>query len=755
MCATRPDDCPCALVHFIIATLCFFPLLLSAPEALGVDTGNLVGPGGGGSFFEPTVSPTNAARVLVASDMTGGYFSADRGRSWKAFNLRGRIRFFAFDPRNSKTFYAKSIGLWRSQDEGSTWTLVYPDPDKVTGMEKHGDHAAEKFITKEPQPNMLAVAVDPKDSAILYAAFADRQSTFLGISNDRGKTWKQQVPLPTGTHRLLLNPTGGLDNRDIFAIGRTSVTARLSGKWTELALPSGVSDITDAVVAFSKNKPANLYLLVAGNLHVSKDCGKHWTKVLLPGHPNIRAVAASSLNRNIAYASFTKMREGDGHGRTYLGVARTDNDGTSWKLVRKEAETDRKPFGADWIGEFFGSGYASAPIALAVAPRSPKTVYSTDAGRILRSDNGGEHWTAVYSSRMQDGAFTGIGIEATNSHGVFFDPFDIKRMFIAYTDIGLFRSENGGQSWIPSTDGVPHTWVNTTYAMAFDPAVRGRVWAVMSSVHDLPRVKMFARHSISDFRGGVAVSEDGGRSWTTSSKGMGPSAATDIELDRESSPQARTLYVAACGRGVYKSIDGGKSWTLKNNGITGQQPLAWHLVLVSPHELYLIVVKRGEEPLPGSPDDGALYHSSDGAEYWEKIGLPEGVNAPNGIAVDPQRRDRIYLAAWGRFTNGREEGGGIYLSTDRARSWVPIFTNDQHIFDITLDEKNPRTLYAVGFESTAWKSWDEGISWNRITGYNFKWGQKVTLDPQDGRMIYVSTFGGGVWHGPAVSDKEK
>jgi hypothetical protein len=40
----------------------------------------------------------------------------------------------------------------------------------------------------------------------------------------------------------------------------------------------------------------------------------------------------------------------------------------------------------------------------------------------------------------------------------------------------------------------------------------------------------------------------------------------------------------------------------------------------------------------------------------------------------------------------------------------------------------------------------------RIKGFNFKWGQRVIPDPRDPRMLYITTFGGSVWHGPAAGD---
>ena len=63
--------------------------------------------------------------------------------------------------------------------------------------------------------------------------------------------------------------------------------------------------------------------------------------------------------------------------------------------------------------------------------------------------------------------------------------------------------------------------------------------------------------------------------------------------------------------------------------------------------------------------------------------------------------------------------------------------------------KDARVLYATGFESAAWRSADRGLTWKRIPGFDFKWAHRVIVDPQDRSMIYITTFGGSVWHGPS------
>jgi photosystem II stability/assembly factor-like uncharacterized protein len=230
---------------------------------------------------------------------------------------------------------------------------------------------------------------------------------------------------------------------------------------------------------------------------------------------------------------------------------------------------------------------------------------------------------------------------------------------------------------------------------------------------------------------------------------MPETAPTHIVLDPTSPAGKRVLWVTAMGRGVYKSTDDGATWTLKNNGIVQHDPLAWRLARADDGTLYVVIARRSEDGSIGTSGDGDLYKSTDGAESWVKANLPVGTNGPNGLAIDPHDPRRLYLAAWGRATGMNGVGGGIYLSTDQGGTWRPVLDRDQHIYDVTIDPHDANILYAAGFESSAWRSSDRGEHWTRIPGYNFKWGQRVMPDLTDSSMIYISTFGGSVWHGPS------
>jgi hypothetical protein len=204
------------------------------------------------------------------------------------------------------------------------------------------------------------------------------------------------------------------------------------------------------------------------------------------------------------------------------------------------------------------------------------------------------------------------------------------------------------------------------YWAVFDPSVKGRMWAAVSGVHDLHRPKMWRNRDVKTFRGGVVASDDGGRTWKPSVEGMEQIAATHILLDPGSPAESRTLYVCGFGKGVYKSTDGGHRWVLKNNGLEGSEPFAWRITPDGKGGLYLLVVRRGTDGGIGTPLDGAIYRSSDGAEHWARMPLPQGVNGPSGLAIDPQDPGRLYLAAWA----GHGKARGAASSLDRCRQDV-------------------------------------------------------------------------------------
>ncbi|MBN9617429.1 MAG: hypothetical protein BGO25_14780 [Acidobacteriales bacterium 59-55] len=737
----------------IVTTIGLAVAFCFARPATFASSFTVVGPGGGGAMFHATISPHDAKEALVACDMTGSYITHDGGHSWRMFNLRGPVRFFVFDPVESRTIYAATEGLWRSTDDGVSWKLLWPQPSTIRGIRMSSDHADETIVA-EPNPmgQVVALAIDPDDSKTLVAGAVKDGKAAVFLSSDNGKTWTKAQDLEEAPQQIWIDPQSNKSDRDLYIAGKMEITVRYRGKWQNRPGPKGVV-FNDVSAGFSAQRGMTLYASSDAGIFLSKDGGVSWTSAALPGSgAKARAIATSLNHPESAYASYSHLQI---DGKIWMGVARTRDSGRTWKLVWKEDKTSSPNIHDAWLSQEYGPEWGENPLGLGVADQDAELAYGTDFGRTMITADGGANWNAAYSRRVEGGGWTSTGLDVTTNYGYLFDPFNPGRRFIPTTDIGLFRSEDGGRSWIHSVRGVPEKWINTTYWVTFDPKVQGKMWGAMSATHDLPRPKMWRTTPVTKYRGGICVSVDGGRTWKPSNAGMPETAPTHILLDPSSPVGKRTLWAAAMGRGVYKSTDDGVTWALKNHGIVQNEPLAWRLARAEDGTLYVVIARRSENGSIGTGGDGALYKSTDGAESWTPVKLPAEVNGPNGLAIDPHDPNRLYLAAWTRATGMHGVGGGIFLSTDGGKNWKNVLHRDQHVYDVTIDPRNPDNLYASGFESSAWHSIDRGEHWNRISGYNFKWGHRVMPDPENPGMVYIATFGGGVWHGAASGDQRR
>ena len=708
-------------------------------------------------MIAPTISPHDSRLVVEHCDMTGGYITHDDGESWRMFNLRIGFEAFAFDPGNKDVIYAANDALWRSEDRGKSWSMILPDPRKNTVEHQVGDHSDIYLSSDDPAypgaGSISALVVDPHDSKRLYIAFTKRPGSAVYVSADRGASWKELAAIPQTA--VLLTVHG--DNVVAIA-GKAAYEINRNGKVTEgSALPGNIL----AASAAHSGKATWLYATTAeGKVFISENAGGAWRESVPDlGLASVRfhAIAVSDQHEKVAYVGFRSGGKEIGVTKANLfnGIAKTTDAGKTWSIVYKESTVPASNLDGSWIEARSAvpnteSVFSDAPWSLGVAPTNPDVVYATDLFRTYRSLDGGKQWKEVNSRRVGENTWTTRGLDVTTIHGVQFDPFDVKHVFIDYTDVGLFQSADGGASWQSTSSGVPESWRNTTYWLAFDPAVKGLVWGAFSGTHDLPRPKMWRTRSPQRYKGGVAVSTDGGHHWTPSNQGMPETAVTHILLDPESPAGKRTLYATGFGRGVYKSVDNGKTWALKNDGITEAHPFAWRLTQAKEGTLYLVLARESEKFNPLLP--GALYRSTDKAEHWTKMEMPAGVTGPTMLVIDPRDSQRLYLTAWGREGKEVDTGGGVFVSTNGGQTWKPLFEESQHVFDLAMDPHDPDILYNTGFDEAAYRSTDRGEHWSRIKGYNFKWGYRVIPDPADTSKIYITTYGGGLWHGPAVGD---
>jgi len=761
------------------ATLAFgLPAVRGAAVIQKAEKGRwrVIGPGGGGAQYRPTVSPHDPNTVLVACDMTGSYITRDAGRSWRQFNLRTRVDAFAFDPANPLVIYAGSSGLFRSEDGGERWRLVFPSPSAVKGERMVGDHAQHSFISSDNWPggSIQAIRIDPTQTAHIYVAVKTAEALLLFGSTDRGRTWQRGGEVSGKEVRALhLDATAPENNRRLFVFTDAGVSAASARdlRTEGIGLPSGVGSIAGAAGGLDPDSRRPVFYITTASrwegerlstgVYRSNDLGRTWaelrgglergaTSAAAKRPPIFNLVACAEGDARTVYLVTHRYSESAGEGGAdlnHFGILKSADGGDSWQWALKATGRDAPPNRTDgWLGRSFGPGWGGAPLGLGVGPTNPEVCYATDWGTTYRTLDAGRTWQQVYTEEHADGSFSTRGLDVTTTYGVHFDPLDKEHLAISYTDVGLFHSTNGGRSWRHTIKGLPEEWVNTCYWVVFDPEVRGRAWSAWGNAHDLPRPKMLRDGNFARYKGGVARTDDGLASWRRTTEGMPDNTVTThLVLDPASPAGRRTLYAAGFGKGVFKSTDDGRTWALKNAGLGGNRN-AWRLVLTPKGTLYLLVARGLEN---GREVDGALYRSTDAGESWQTVKLPHGANAPNDLVFDPSEPDRMYLAAWPRTIEQAEHYGGLYLTEDGGASWLSVFDPSAHVYGVAVDPSNTSTVYINTFDGAAFRSVDRGRKWRRLGGYNFKWGHRPVPDPHRKGMLYLTTFGSSVWHGPA------
>jgi photosystem II stability/assembly factor-like uncharacterized protein len=185
--------------------------------------------------------------------------------------------------------------------------------------------------------------------------------------------------------------------------------------------------------------------------------------------------------------------------------------------------------------------------AIAINPNNPNVIYiGTVGGGVWRTNDGGNTWTPIFDRQIALGIGepAGIGIDPNNTNTLY---VGTSGRFGAQPQAGLFKSTDGGASWIWLGSGYPVG--NTGNAIQF---LNQSINVVIVDPTNSNVVYVAAA-------GGLFYSTDGGQNFTPGNNGFGD--ARSLEVDRSTPANARILYAGISGRGVFRSNDGGQNWT--------------------------------------------------------------------------------------------------------------------------------------------------------------------------------------------------
>jgi hypothetical protein len=245
------------------------------------------------------------------------------------------------------------------------------------------------------------------------------------------------------------------------------------------------------------------------------------------------------------------------------------------------------------------------------SPTDPNTVFAgIEDAAIFKSTNGGQTWQELSGLR---GHGTGPnwqpGAGGMCLHTIIIDPANQKRMYIAISAAGAFRTDDGGKSWNPINKGLRSQYIPDADA------------EVGHCVHHVT---------------------------------MHPSKPNTLFMQKHWD--------------VMRSDNAGDQW----HEVSGNLPTDFGFVIdVHAHEpetIYVVPIKSDSEhfPLEGKL---RVYRSRTGGNEWEALtnGLPQKDCYHNALrdamAVDTLDKCGIYFGT---------TGGQVYASADAGDTWQPI-----------------------------------------------------------------------------------
>ncbi|HST19138.1 MAG TPA: hypothetical protein VLK36_15845 [Gaiellaceae bacterium] len=349
----------------------------------------------------------------------------------------------------------------------------------------------------------------------------------------------------------------------------------------------------------------------------------------------------------------------------------------------------------------------------------------TTAAPALRGVNGG----SAAAGRTSERWGPAHGPDAGSANAIAVAPSAPHIVYLG-TQRGVFRSTNGGRSWVRTGPG--QYLIPGVTSLLVDPRSPTTVYAGTNW----------------RWAGGMSYHQrayrttDGGRSWRALRLRGEPVAIT---------PTA--LYAATGGpRGtarLVRSTDGGRSWQPSDGGLPSTY--LWGLAFApsAPATLYAAMGRRG------------IFASDDGGAHWLDLGVAKRYREVTAIAVDPLHPRTVYAATSASIVGSRDGGQSWRMLNATIREhgryrWY------MQVSALLVDPRDSRTVYATTRCAGVFKSSDGGRRWSAVNDGLLPQCPStyaLAFDPRAPRTIYgadpargvvKSVDGGAHW---AVSDE--
>ena len=441
-------------------------------------------------------------------------------------------------------------------------------------------------------------------------------------------------------------------------------------------------------------------------------------------------------------------------------------------LLRQTAAAAASPDVATWQGigpapigganlNQFKSEVTGRVSALLVHPHNPDIVYLGAAqGGLWKTIDGGTTWIPLTDGQPSL-AVGALAFDPTNLNTLYVGTGEPSNSGDSYYGAGILKTTDGGATWAQlGADKFTGMGIS---GIVVDPSHPQNVYVAGST--------NVAGHKPLLSQPGIYKSTNGGASWT------GVATVCDSQGNCDS-PSAlvmdpanpAVLYAGFDQYGVLESIDAGAHWT-RFVWLTSSFGRVNFAVSPSNHAVLYVGF---EAPLVAGGTYGYLFSSIDGGQNWAELtGLPvsycgEQCDYDNVITVHPADPGVVLAGGSAIYSNGIPGiDGTIFKTTDGGATWgdndgtTAGTTIHPDLHAIAIAPSNPSTVW-IGTDGGVYRSTDGGDTWQPRNG-NLATLQfeSVALHPTDASIVFgglqdnakaKTTNAGGSWLGLDVGD---
>lgn len=713
------------------------------------------------SFAFMLISSTLVAQNFTPEDLEDMQF-----RNVGPAGMSGRVTTIDFD-HHTNTLYVGSAsgGLWKSENEGQTWTPIFEN---------------------EKTSSIGAVAVDPTNPDVIWVGTGEgnprnSQSSGFGMykSIDGGESWIHLGLEDTrNIHRVIVDPSNpntvyaaaiGVAWGDTEARGVYKTTDG-GATWEKVLYNNNRTGAADMVM--DPQNPNKLIVAMweyrrwpwefksggeGSGIYVTYDGGETWTERtsedgLPEGTLGRCGLAISQSHPDIVYA----LVEAKDKNALY----RSDDGGMNWRRISDDDDIGNRPF-------YYADIY--------VDPQRPDRIFSLWSV-LTRSDDAGRTWRTV-------GSYSFIH---PDHHAFWIDPRDPDHV-IDGNDGGLNISYDGGNTW-RFIDNLP---LAQFYHIRVDNREPYHIYGGMqdNGTWDGPayvwraggvRNDLWEEIAFGDGFDVVIHPEDENTAYAMSQEGF----VSRIDLVTGYSKMIRPIHPegvdlrfnwnAAIAQDpfnadkiyfgsqfLHMSDNTGDSWEIISPDLTTNDPdhqkadVSGGLTYdVTGAENYTTILAIAPSPVQEGviwvgTDDGRLHITQDGGENWTDLssklrGVPQGAWIPQ-IMVDPNNAGTAWVVVNDYRRNNWEPY--LYKTTDFGRSFERMVTSDDvhgYVLSVMPDPEEPNLVF-LGTENGLYFSLDGAETWQ-------KWGEDLPTVPVADMAIQereadliLGTFGRSAW----------